>query len=107
MVTSCDFQLSAHSMMERAKVSDSSAFRRAFGACFSMFPNLCVHVWDGSDDALPSAIMISHLLLALLFLKVYGTEDRMAVMVQTTHDKMIWCRPRLGSWSYIFVWEKL
>ena len=21
-------------------------------------------------------------------------------------DKMIWCRPRLGSRSYIFVWEK-
>ena len=84
MVTSHDFQLLALPIMGRAEVSDSGDFGIAFGACFGMSPNLCVHVWDEIEDALPSAVMISHLLWALLFLKVYGTEDTMAVMVQTT-----------------------
>ena len=43
---------------------------------------LCVHVWDEIDDTLTNGAMISHLLWALLFLKVYGTEDTMVVMVK-------------------------
>ena len=46
-----------------------------------MSPNLCIHVWDEIEDALPSAVMITHLLWALLFLKIYGMEDAMAAMV--------------------------
>ena len=52
--------------------------------CFGMSPNLCVHVWDEVEDALPSGTMISHVLWALLLLKVYGTEDTRVVMVWTT-----------------------
>ena len=62
MVTSCDFQLSALAMMGRAEVSDSGNFRRVLGACFGMSPNLCIHVWDKTEDALPSTAMIPHLL---------------------------------------------
>ena len=79
--------------MGRAEVSNSSEFWRAFSACFGLSPNLCVHVWDEIEDALPSAMMISHLLWVLLFLKVYGMEDTMAVMVQTTQKTyMKWAR---------------
>ena len=92
MVTSHDFQLSALPMMGRAELSDSSDFRRVFGACFSMSPNLCVHVWDEIEDALPSGVMICHLLWALLFLKAYSTEDTMVVMVQTTWKNKDGCR---------------
>ena len=67
-----------------AEVSDSGGFGRAFVACFSMSPNLCVHVWDEIKDELPSAMRIFHLLLVLLILKLYGMEDTMVVMVQTT-----------------------
>ena len=85
MVTSHDFQLLALPIMQRAEVSYSWDFWRVFGACFIMSPNLCVHVWDEIEDALASAAMISNLLWALLlFLIVYGMEDTMAVMVQTT-----------------------
>ena len=55
--------------MGRAEVSDSGNFRRAFVVCFGMSPNLCVHVWDEVEDALPSGTMISHVLWALLLLK--------------------------------------
>ena len=54
MVTSCDFELSALPMMAKTEVSDSSDFSRVFNVCFSMSPNLCVHVWDEIEDALPS-----------------------------------------------------
>ena len=40
-------------------------------------PNMSVHVLDEIEDALPSGGTISHLLWALLFLKVYGIEDTM------------------------------
>ena len=53
--------------------------------CFGMSRNLCVHVWHEIEDALPSSTMISHLLWTLLFLKVYGMEQRMAGMVWTTY----------------------
>ena len=84
MVTLHDFQLSALPIMGRAEVSNSSDFRRVFGVCFSMSPNLCVQVWDEIEDAFPSGGMIFNLLWVLLFLKVYGMEDTMGVMVQTT-----------------------
>ena len=84
MATSFEFKLLALAIMGRAEVSDSSDFKMAFGACFGMSPNLYVRVWDEIEDVLPSAAMIPHLLWVLLFLKVYGTEDTMAVMVQTT-----------------------
>ena len=45
MVTAHDFQLLALPVMGRAKVSDSGDFGRAFNVCFSISPNLCVHVW--------------------------------------------------------------
>ena len=41
----------------------------------------CVHVWDEIDDALPNGVMISHLLWALWFLKVYRMEDTVVAMV--------------------------
>ena len=83
MVTSCDFQLSALPIMGRAKVSDSGNFGRTFDACFGVSPSLCVDVWDEIEDVLPSRGTISHLLWVLLFLKVYGKEDTMVVMVWT------------------------
>ena len=84
MVTSHDFQQVALPIMGRAEVCDSGDFSRAFGACFCMSPNLCVHVWDEIEDVLPGGVMICHLLCVLLFLKVYGMEDTMVVMVRTT-----------------------
>ena len=51
-----------------------------------MSPNLCADVWDEIEDALPSGVVISHLLLALLFLKVYGMEDTMVAMVWATQE---------------------
>ena len=86
MVTSHDFQLLVLPIMGRAKVINTSDIRRAFGECFSMSPNLCVHVWDEIEDVLPSGVMIFHLMGMLLFLKVYGTENSMAAMVQSTQN---------------------
>ena len=86
MVSSHDFQISALPIMGRAEVSDSGDFRRAFAVWFGMSPNLCVHVWDEIEDMLPSAVMISYLLWAFLFLKVYRMVDAMAVMVQITWE---------------------
>ena len=43
-----------------------------------MSPNLCVHMWDEIEDALPSTMMISFLLWA------FGMEDTIVVMVGTT-----------------------
>ena len=83
MVTSHDFQLSALPIMGRAQVSKSSDFGRAVALWFSMSPHLCVHVWDEIEDALLSGAVISHLLWALLLLKVYRIKDTMAAMVQT------------------------
>ena len=62
--------------MGTAEISNSGDFRRAFNACFGMSPYLSIHVWD-EKDALPSHGTISHLLWALLFLKVYVTETQM------------------------------
>ena len=69
--------------MGRAQVCNSNDFERAIVACFALSANLCVHVWDEIDDALPNGVMIFHLLWVLLFLKVYGTEDTMEAMVKT------------------------
>ena len=57
--------------MGRAQVSDSNDFKRTFVVCFVMCVYLCVHEWDEIDDALPNGTMISHLLWALLSLKLY------------------------------------
>ena len=84
MVTPHIFQISALPIVGRTEGTNSSDFRRALVACFSMSPIQCVHVWDEIEDGLPSAVMISHLLWVLLFLKVYETENTMVVMVWTT-----------------------
>ena len=71
-------------IMGRATVTNSCDFSRALVVCFSISFSECIHVWDEFEDVLPSAVVISHLLWALVFLKVYGTEDTRVVMVQTT-----------------------
>ena len=68
----------------RTQVSNSDNFNQSFVACFGMSAYLCVHVWDEIDTTLPNAVMLSHLLWVLLFLKVYGTEDTMVAMVNMT-----------------------
>ena len=97
--------------MGRAKVSDISDFRREFGACFSMSPNMCVLVWDEIEDALPSGVMICHLLWALMLLKVYGMEETMAVMVWTTQKTYKkWVRMVIGeihSLAYVGLFHHL
>ena len=62
MATSYYFQVLALPIMGSSELSNSGDFRRAFGACFNMSPNLCVHVWDEIEDVLPSATMIFYLL---------------------------------------------
>ena len=39
-------------------------------------------------DVLPKGVMIFHLLWTLLFLKVYGTEDTMVAMVNTSWETL-------------------
>ena len=53
-------------------------------ACFGVSAYLCVQEWDEIEEALPWEVMISHLLWTLLFLKVYGAEETMVAMVNTT-----------------------
>ena len=73
MVTAHDFQTCALPIMGREEVSGSSDFGRAFVACFGMLANLCVFMCGMrlTMQHCPVVQMISHLLLVLLFLKVY------------------------------------
>ena len=67
--------------MGTVQVSNSKDFESAFVVCFGMSAYLCIHVWDEIDDALSNGAMISHLLWALVFLKVQGMEAVVVVMV--------------------------
>ena len=68
---------------EEHKLAIVMILKELLFACFGMSSYLCAHVWDEIDDALPSRVLISHYLWALLFLKVYGMDDTMAVMLKT------------------------
>jgi hypothetical protein len=56
------------------------SFRAKLGAC----PNVCCDIWERLQSRCPTNFMPKHLFWGLLFLKVYGTEDVLSDMVDTT-----------------------
>lgn len=66
----------------------SKTIKRRFRSHFGTTPALCAYLWDRIDKlSLPAGAKWYHLLWALLFLKLYATEEVLSGMVGGVDEK--------------------
>jgi hypothetical protein len=76
----------------------TSSDERAFRAHYGTGPLTCSRVWTMCIDAFPRGVLTMHLLWALLFLKIYETEDVLCRIAKTSRKTF-----RKWSWSVVKV----
>ena len=95
-----DFEIEGSKIMKRSKKSFSSFIRR-FRSHFGTTPTICLVIWERLDPyetILPTyrRVKFKHLLWALLFMKVYGTEE-LHTSLTGVDEKTF------RKWSWIFI----
>lgn len=69
-----------------------------FRSLFGMGPDVCLDLWHRCRQSMPAKATPKHLLWALHFLKVYGTEANMSSRAKTTRKTFRkWVRKMLGA----------
>jgi hypothetical protein len=76
-----------------AKTITNTKSKRSFKARFGTSPEVCSEVWERLQPHRPKGALPKHLLRALMFLKLYSSEDVLSDMVGTTRKtfrKWVW-----------------
>ena len=99
--TISDFETEGSKIMNRSKKSFYT-FNRRFRAHFGTTPTVCLIIWERLDpfeSILPyhRGVQFKHLLWALLFMKIYGTEHLHTSLVGGVDEKTF------RKWSWIFI----
>ena len=91
--TSADFEYEASTIITASR--SHTTFIRKFRAHFGTTPQICEKLWKMLDpcDQINERAKLKHLLWALLFMKIYGTESVLSSLVgvsEKTFRKWVW-----------------
>ena len=87
------FLLLASGLLGRAPGLTMTVAKRRFRALFGVSPVVCAAAWSIAGPQLPRGARPKHLLWALMFLKIYGTEHTHAAIAhvdEKTFRKWSW-----------------
>ena len=76
-----------------AETITNTKSKRSFKAKFGTSPEVCSELWERLQPHRPKGALPKHLLRALMFLKLYSSEDVLSDMVGTTRKtfrKWVW-----------------
>jgi hypothetical protein len=76
-----------------AKTTTNTKSKRSFKAKFGTSPEVCSELWERLQPHQPKGALPKHLLRALMFLKLYSSEDVLSDMVGTmrkTFRRWVW-----------------
>lgn len=90
------FMFYAQSILQKANHGSRETELRRFRSLFGVSPSTCAHVWQAMRNEIPPGGRPIHLLWALLFLKVYSTEN-VNSLISGADEKTF------RKWTWIFV----
>ena len=98
--TISDFETEGLKIMKRRKKSFHTFFRQ-FRSHFGTTPTVCLIIWERLDPyenirPIHKGVKLKHLLWALLFMKIYGTEHFHSSLTGVDEKTF-------RKWSWIFV----
>lgn len=96
LITSEIFLRMGNEIAGQATTKSSYSSLRRFRSFFGTSPDVCVILWHQLQTRIPEHGSPEHVLWALLFLKVYATEDVLCSFVRVD-------RKTFRKWCWIFV----